>query len=215
MVNYYVTKRNGKSIRLHKIIAEQKLGRPLNKNEIVHHINKNIRDNRPENLDIITVRAHNHIHKYIPRIEIKCGYCKKIIKIREKLYLWKKKQGIKNIYCSNRCSASSQRSEIEVIKLNELIMKGIKQNKLLYQIAKDNNLNKDIMYNHWRYMVKNNLIKESAKIISDKSRLKNGLYWCNRCKSYLPIENFGKNKSIKIGISSYCKTCRKLENKLE
>ena len=34
----------------HRIVAEQILGRPLKKGEVVHHINENKRDNRPENL---------------------------------------------------------------------------------------------------------------------------------------------------------------------
>lgn len=42
----------------HRMIAEQTLGRPLRSNEVVHHKNLDKLDNRPENLEILTKRAH-------------------------------------------------------------------------------------------------------------------------------------------------------------
>ncbi len=48
----------------HRIVAEQMLGRPLRKGEVVHHINRDKQDNRPENLMVFPSQAaHAKWHK--------------------------------------------------------------------------------------------------------------------------------------------------------
>ena len=48
--------------REHRIIAEAKIGRPLEADEVVHHINEIKTDNRPENLDVIKRSEHPRKH---------------------------------------------------------------------------------------------------------------------------------------------------------
>jgi hypothetical protein len=46
----------------HRIVAEQMLGRSLKKDEIVHHIDGNKRNNNPSNLMVMTQSEHCRLH---------------------------------------------------------------------------------------------------------------------------------------------------------
>ena len=49
---YENTRVEGKQVKVHRFVMEEKLGRPLYDNENVHHINGVRNDNRPENLEL-------------------------------------------------------------------------------------------------------------------------------------------------------------------
>ena len=48
--------------REHVYVAERILGRKLEKNEVVHHIDRNPRNNNPENLVVMTNSQHTRLH---------------------------------------------------------------------------------------------------------------------------------------------------------
>jgi hypothetical protein len=46
----------------HILVAEATIGRSLGAEEIVHHRNENKQDNRPENLEVMTITEHHREH---------------------------------------------------------------------------------------------------------------------------------------------------------
>lgn len=46
----------------YRLVAAKKIGRPLRDDEVVHHINEDHTDNRPENLEVMTRAQHMKAH---------------------------------------------------------------------------------------------------------------------------------------------------------
>ena len=60
--NGYILIRTDNGIELeHRVIMERLLGRRLNNNEVVHHINNDRIDNNPDNLQLLTKEEHDLI----------------------------------------------------------------------------------------------------------------------------------------------------------
>lgn len=53
---------NDISVLEHRYIMEVFLGRPLTEDEVVHHINGNTKDNRIENLQVMSYGDHARLH---------------------------------------------------------------------------------------------------------------------------------------------------------
>ncbi len=63
---------NGRTCYEHRVVAEQKIGRPLSCGEIVHHINNDKLDNNPENIYVFENRkSHEACHFEMEQLALK------------------------------------------------------------------------------------------------------------------------------------------------
>ena len=72
---YVRRKQNGKNLLLHRYIFSQFIGRPLLRGELIHHVNGDKKDNRIENLEIMTPKEHSIHHNQKYPVTKKCEVC--------------------------------------------------------------------------------------------------------------------------------------------
>jgi hypothetical protein len=103
----------------HRAIFENSIGRILLADEVIHHKNKNKKDNDIENLELTTNVEHSILHgkEKLRKIAVlKCPWCGKIFeKFKNKTFLDK---GGKYTACSRKCNGKISTSSDEKIKQN-------------------------------------------------------------------------------------------------
>ena len=79
----YKSRSNQGWIKEHRFVAEQMLGRPLRRDEIVHHKDGNKLNNSPDNLMVLTNKEHSLLHKRLQAktelVEDRCLDCNKLL----------------------------------------------------------------------------------------------------------------------------------------
>lgn len=104
---YICIKQDGKtkSYLEHRWLMEQKLGRKLHTDEVVHHINENKLDNRLENLEIISRKDHSSHHAKEKELYTGvCSECQKSFVKDARDVRGNLKKGKVGPFCSRECA---------------------------------------------------------------------------------------------------------------
>jgi len=94
----------------HRVIVENHLNRILEANEVVHHKNRNKKDNKIENLEVLTAEEHRRLHGREvghKMITLKCPQCS-VLFDREERQTFLKKKG-RYTCCSRQCRGKFSR----------------------------------------------------------------------------------------------------------
>lgn len=90
----------------HRLVMEEKLGRLLKENELVHHLDGNTKNNNPDNLVVVSTIEHMKLHgMYHNKTMVKmvCAYCGGEFERELRNVSTKIKNGQTNFFCSRVC----------------------------------------------------------------------------------------------------------------
>jgi len=117
----------------HRIIMENYLGRILNSNEVVHHIDHIKKHNDISNLQVMTRKEHSRLHGKTGRkwVKLKCPECKKLFHREERQSFISKHT--EYTCCSKQCRGKFSRN-IQLHGRTEGTKKAISGNLVLKYI---------------------------------------------------------------------------------
>lgn len=64
---------DGRETYVHRRVAEKKVGGPIGRGKVVHHLDENKDNNRPENLVVVSRAVHGRLHGGKRNACYKCG----------------------------------------------------------------------------------------------------------------------------------------------
>ena len=91
---------------LHRVLAENKLGRLLSDGEIVHHIDHDKSNNDPSNLEVVLNSEHSRYHQEQEQKTSLCSICGNSFQIKEHVLRFRLGANkSKETTCSRSCGA--------------------------------------------------------------------------------------------------------------
>lgn len=139
-------------VLMHRVIMESQLGRVLGRNEVVHHLDGDKKNNVPTNLIVMDRLEHNRHHGYgVGRVvlKMKCPICEKEFEIYKNQSFLTKKNRLNCNCCSNSCRGKLSRM-MQLNGLTHKLKSAISGNILMeYRryTAKDNTEETDLQRN--------------------------------------------------------------------
>ena len=94
-------------VYIHRQVMSQALGRPLTREEHIHHINGNCLDNRLKNLMLVSNSEHAKIHSDSSKQAHPCAWCGE--------------DTLNKKYCSGKCSGLDHRKVTERPSIKALL----------------------------------------------------------------------------------------------
>lgn len=86
----------------HHLVWWENTGHAVNPEEVIHHKNKDTKDNRFENLEMMKRGEHTKLHHPSSKILLKCAHCGVEFERSKKATEWKQARGAKRSFCCRK-----------------------------------------------------------------------------------------------------------------
>ena len=92
-------------VLMHRVVAENRLGRLLSSDEVVHHVDGNKKNNSDDNLEVMTKWDHNRMHSSTGKkmVKLVCAGCMCCFDIEKRQTHLIKKNTKLPTSCSKKC----------------------------------------------------------------------------------------------------------------
>ncbi len=107
-------KYRGKYVYEHHLVWWQHTGNVVRDGFLVHHVNEQKRDNRPENLQEITVAEHNAGHNTIDCVSVLCFRCRVVFQLKPSIFRQRSKESDR-LFCGRSCQVKQQQYERKLV----------------------------------------------------------------------------------------------------